>query len=76
MYNNYGPGALLESDTRLYDIESDPGQAAPLNDPVIEQSMVASMTRLMLANQAPPEAFVRLGIPLPPGAAEGSMEAG
>ena len=36
MYNNYGPGALLESDTRLYDIETDPGQAAPLHDAAIE----------------------------------------
>ena len=26
MYNNYGPGALIENDTRLYDLETDPGQ--------------------------------------------------
>ena len=25
MYNNYGPGALLESDTRLYDLETRSG---------------------------------------------------
>ena len=29
MYNNYGPGALLESDTRLYDLATDPGQEKP-----------------------------------------------
>ena len=27
MYNNYGPGALLENDTRLYDLRADPGQS-------------------------------------------------
>ena len=29
-YNVYGPGALLESDTRLYDLVADPGQETPL----------------------------------------------
>ena len=30
MYNNYGPGGLLENETRLYDLETDPGQEQPL----------------------------------------------
>ena len=32
MYRNYGPGALLESDTRLYDLASDPGQQQPVEE--------------------------------------------
>jgi arylsulfatase A-like enzyme len=62
MFNNYGPGALLENDTRLYDLAADAGQVAPLADPAIEHRMLASMTRLMAANEAPSEAFARLGI--------------
>jgi hypothetical protein len=62
MYNNYGPGALLESETRLYDLETDPGQERPLRDSAVEARMVASMRALMTANGAPPEAFARLAL--------------
>ena len=62
MYHNYGPGCLLESDTRLYDLVADPGQKQPLIDPVREAEMVAKMTQIMRANEAPPEAFARLGL--------------
>jgi arylsulfatase A-like enzyme len=62
MYSNYGPGALLEKETRLYDLQVDPGQNAPLEDLAIERKMVEHMTMLMKANEAPPEAFERLGI--------------
>jgi len=61
MYNNYGPGALLESDTRLYDLEKDPGQEKPIADREQEERMIALMIALMRANDAPPEAFARLG---------------
>jgi arylsulfatase A-like enzyme len=61
-YNVYGPGALLEGTTRLYDIEADPGQKAPLTDAAEEARMCALMARLMVENEAPDEAFVRLGI--------------
>ena len=62
MYHNYGPGCLLENETRLYDLVADPGQAAPLADPAREAAMVAAMTALMRAVEAPPEAFERLGL--------------
>jgi hypothetical protein len=62
MYHNYGPGCLLESDTRLYDLVADPGQERPLDDPHREADMVAKMIRLMRANEAPEEAYVRLGL--------------
>ena len=62
MYANYGPGALLESDTRLYDLETDPGQEKPLRDAGAEARMVGLMRGLMTTNDAPPEAYARLGL--------------
>lgn len=62
MYRNYGPGALLESDTRLYDLVNDPGQERPLDDPGEEGRLADLMARLMAANDAPQEAFTRLGL--------------
>ena len=63
MYTNYGPGALLESDTRLYDVETDPGQERPLRDHPEEARLIDLMARLMRANEAPAEAFARLDLP-------------
>lgn len=62
-YSVYGPGALLENDTRLYDVVSDPGQQTPISDEVAEERLIAAMSALMRANHAPSEAFARLGIP-------------
>jgi hypothetical protein len=62
MYSNYGPGALLESGTRLYDLLTDPGQAKPLHDSAIEARMIRLMRDLMVRNEAPPEAFSRLAL--------------
>ena len=61
-YANYGPGSLLESETRLYDIDADPAQAEPLSDPAVEARLTARMVALMADNDAPPEAYVRLGL--------------
>lgn len=69
MYNNYGPGALLESDTRLYDLATDPGQQTPIHAPEVERRMRALMAGLMAANDAPEEAFARLGLVRPAPAA-------
>lgn len=63
MYNSYGPGCLLQSDTRLYDLAADPGQERPLYEPAREAKMVAHMARAMQATDAPPEVFTRLGLP-------------
>lgn len=62
MYDNYGPGVLLESDMRLYDLAADPGQEKPLADAAIEARMIERMRRLMIDNEAPPEAFDRLAL--------------
>lgn len=62
IYNIYGPGALLEDETHLYDLLEDPGQMHPVNDPAAEARMVDLMTQLMGEIDAPPEAFARLGL--------------
>ncbi len=72
MYNNYGPGALLESDTRLYDLSSDPGQQHPMSDPLVEARLRQLMAGLMRTNDAPAEAFSRLGLS-PPGAQQATQ---
>ena len=48
----------------LFDLEKDPGQDNPLNDPVIEKRMIRMMVDLMKASDTPREQFERLGLPL------------
>jgi arylsulfatase A-like enzyme len=62
MFDNYGPGALLENETRLYDLANDPGQMTPLSSPDVEAAMTLLMHDLMRANDAPPEAYARIAI--------------
>jgi len=65
MYLNYGPGALLENDTRLYDLATDPDQQRPINDSLQEARLAVLMAQMMAANHAPPEAFWRLDLAEP-----------
>ena len=62
---NMGPRCLLENDTRLYDLDSDPAQAKPLQDAEIETRLCSLMARLMAENDAPDEAFERLELSRP-----------
>lgn len=62
IYKNYGPGSLLENETRLYDLSVDPGQAHPLQDQAQEARLTDLMARLMHEVDAPREAFTRLGL--------------
>ena len=62
MFDNYGPGALLENETRLFDLVRDAGQSTPLFQPDIEAGMISLMRDLMRSNDAPPEAFTRIGL--------------
>ena len=66
MYDNYGPGALLEDETRLYDLKTDPGQDSPVKDAAIEARMMKLMRDLMATNSAPSEAFKRLALEAAP----------
>lgn len=60
MYYNYGPGCLLEKDTRLYDLVKDPGQETPLENEALRVEMTKLMIDLMDQNDAPPEVYERL----------------
>jgi arylsulfatase A-like enzyme len=51
-----------DTQTRLYDLHSDPDQTAPIDDPIIEARMIAELTRLMRETDAPPEMFDRFGL--------------
>lgn len=52
--------------TLLFDIEKDPRQEHPLQDPAIEQRMTQHLLRLMKENDSPVEQYERLGLPCPP----------
>lgn len=62
MYQVYGPGALLEDTTLLFDLQTDPGQNNPIDDPATETRLAGMMSRLMADANAPVEAFQRLGL--------------
>jgi len=58
--NSHGFGTLL------FDVEKDPRQEHPLQDPAIEQRMTRHLLRLMKENDSPVEQYERLGLPCPP----------
>ncbi|XDZ64444.1 sulfatase [Alphaproteobacteria bacterium LSUCC0396] len=61
-----GQGAQIEDTvTVLYDLESDPDQQNPINDPVTEERLIAEMIKIMQQTEAPPEAYARLGFDTP-----------
>jgi hypothetical protein len=49
-------------ETMLFDLETDPKQERPLDDPEIERAMIGYLIRLMEKNGAPAEQFERLGL--------------
>lgn len=55
--NPYAFGCLL------FDLESDPEQLNPLIDDQLELRMMTLLVSLMLANDAPPSQYERLGLP-------------
>ncbi len=59
-------GGYEDTTTVLYDMAKDPTQQRPFRDPEIEARLLGLMRDLMLKNEAPPEAFTRLGLEAPP----------
>jgi len=51
-----------DTQTRLYDLHADPSQTTPLNNPEVEERLVAEMIRLMHAADAPQEMFERFDL--------------
>jgi arylsulfatase A-like enzyme len=52
----------FEHGTRLYDLEADPKQDYPLQNPEIETRLTSQMIKLMEWNNAPSEQFERMGL--------------
>lgn len=52
----------LELGTLLFDLQADPGQERPIQDPAVEQKMIDHLIRLMRECDAPEEQFERLGL--------------
>jgi hypothetical protein len=50
--------------TLLFDLQNDPGQEHPLVDEAVERRMISLMVALMRENDAPPEQYERLNLPL------------
>lgn len=57
-------GGFEDAHTALYDIQTDPGQHAPLHEPATESRLAGEMVALMRGSEAPSEAFERLDLPI------------
>jgi len=55
-------GGYEDTQTVLYNLEEDPEQNHPFRDQKIESRMTLLLKKLMIKNEAPPEAFIRLKI--------------
>ncbi len=63
--NLIGRYPLLDPVTALYDLERDPGQTGPMEDPAISERLVGLMRGEMERHEAPPEAYRRLHLAPP-----------
>ena len=53
---------LKELKTELFNLEEDPWEQHPINDPETEKRLRMAMTRLMIRNHAPIEQYTRMGL--------------
>lgn len=52
-------GGFADTRTVLFDLDTDPGQTSPLDDPAAEARMIAAMIDEMRRHEAPPELYGR-----------------
>ena len=52
----------MDFGTLLFDLQSDPQQEHPMDDPAVEARMAAHLIQLMQLCDAPAEQFARLGL--------------
>ena len=60
-----GQGPLADLFNQLYDVNADPEQNAPIEDAEVEAMMIGKLIACMQENEAPPEAYTRLGLEVP-----------
>ena len=53
---------LLDAKTVIYDMEKDPGQGAPIEDPALESELTRKLVALLRVNHAPAELYARYGL--------------
>ncbi len=61
MYGALGLDFFEDTTTALFDLAQDPNQLSPVTDPVAEARLAGLMRDAMAQNDAPPEAYARLG---------------
>ncbi|MCG8509465.1 MAG: hypothetical protein MI741_09585, partial [Rhodospirillales bacterium] len=62
---NHDGHGFEDTETRLYDLASDPRESEPFRDAGIEQRLLKSAAAIMRDHDAPPEMFERFAVPLP-----------
>lgn len=62
-FQRHGAGVLIDCHTRLFDLQTDPNQTAPIDDPKVEGRLVQRMVEIMRANDAPKELYKRFELP-------------
>ncbi len=67
MFRGLGMDFFQDTETVLFDTATDPQQLQPIDNPAVEARLLSQMHALMHDNDAPPEAYVRLGLDLPGG---------
>ncbi|MCR8723738.1 sulfatase [Frigidibacter sp. ROC022] len=61
-YQSHGPAVMEQNASLLYDVQTDPAQLSPLDDPEVEARLSRALCEQMQRHDAPPEAFGRLGL--------------
>lgn len=61
-YNHQGPGVLQDTESALFDLQTDPQQMHPLSDPALARVMRQHAIRQMHQQHAPAEYFTRLAL--------------
>ena len=56
---------LVQCGNALYDLEADPEQASPINDPEVEARLLAAMVAQFQAHDAPPELYDHFDLTIP-----------
>jgi arylsulfatase A-like enzyme len=56
---------IVDTTTRLFDLETDYAQQRPLADVPLEARCIGEVVAMMAATDAPPEQYARLGLPTP-----------
>jgi hypothetical protein len=62
---NSAPAAnAMQFGIKLFNVKNDPGELREIDDPDVEVRLANALARMMKENEAPPEQFERMGIPM------------